>query len=65
MWPTYNIESVAQGSYHQGNRELFGETAGIQCACNSLYDLCWVLTKEIFHLSKSDLDHILVQGDCL
>ena len=40
--PTYNIERVLQGSFHQGKRELFGETAGMQCACNSLYALCWV-----------------------
>ena len=54
-----------QGSFHQGNGELFGETAGIQCACNSLYALCWVQIKQIFHWSKSDLNHILVEGDCL
>ena len=64
--PTYNIERVEQGSFHQGNRkELFGESAGIQCACNSLYALCWVQIKQIFHWSKSDLNHILVEGDCL
>ena len=34
--PTYNIERVVQGSFHQGNWELFGETTVIQCACNSL-----------------------------
>ena len=38
--PTCNVERVVQGSFHQGNRELFGETAGIQCACNTLYALC-------------------------
>ena len=54
-----------QGSFHQGNRELFGETAGIQCACNFLYALCWIQIKQIFHWGKSDLDHILAEGDCL
>ena len=54
-----------QGSFHQRNGELFGETAGIQCACNSLYALCWVQIKQILHWSKSDLNHILVEGDCL
>ena len=54
-----------QGSFHQGNRELFGETAGIQRACNSLHALCWVQIKQIFHWSKSDSDHILAEGDCL
>ena len=61
--PTYSTERVVQGSFHQGNREFFGETAGIQCACNSLYALCWVQIKQIFHWGKSDLDHILVEGD--
>ena len=44
---------------------MFGETAGIQCACNSFYALCWVQIKQIFHWGKSDLDHILAEGDCL
>ena len=47
--PTYSIERVVQSSFHQGNREFFGETAGIQCACNCLYALCWVQIKQIFH----------------
>ena len=47
--PTYNIERVVQGSFHQRNRESFGETAGIQCACNFLYALCWVQIKQTFH----------------
>ena len=63
--PTYNTERVTQGSFHQGNRELFGDAAGIQCACNSLYALCWVQIKQIFHWGKSDLDHILVKEHCL
>ena len=50
--PTYNIERVVQGSFYQGNIELFGETAGIQCACNSLYALCWFQIKQIFHWVK-------------
>ena len=62
---TCNIERVMQGSFHQGNRELLGETAGIQCACNSLHALCWVQIKQIFYWGTSDLDHILVERDCL
>ena len=38
--PTYFTERVVQGSFQRGNRELFGETADNQCACNSLYALC-------------------------
>ena len=63
--PILNIESVEQGSFHYGNRELFGETAGIQYACNSFYALCWVQIKQIFHWVKSDLGHILAEEDCL
>ena len=63
--PTYNTERVTQGSFHQRNRELFGDTGGIKCACNSLYALCWVQIKQIFHWGKSDLDHILVKEHCL
>ena len=33
---------------HQGNSQLFGETAGIQGACNALYALCWTQIKQIF-----------------
>ena len=63
--PTYALEKVVHGSFHQGNRQLFGETAGIQCACNALYALCWTQIKQIFHWTKRDLDHILVEGDNL
>ena len=37
-----------QGSFDQGNKELLGETAGIQCACNFLYALCWVQINKNF-----------------
>ena len=30
-----------------------------------MYALCWVQLKNIFHWGKSDLDHILVEGDSL
>ena len=60
--PTYNLEKIVHGSFHQGNSQLFGETAGIQCACNALYALCWTQIKQIFHWVRRDLDHILVEG---
>ena len=44
------------------NSQLFGETAGIQCACNALYALCWTKIKQIFHWVRRDLDHTLVEG---
>ena len=53
------------GSFHQENSQLFGEIAGIQCACTALYALCWTQIKQIFHWVKRDLNHILVEGDNL
>ena len=53
------------GSFHQGNSQLFVETAGIQWACNTLYALRWTQIKQIFHWVRRDLDHILVEGDNL
>ena len=38
--PTYNLEKIVHGLFHQGNSQLFGEAAGIQCSCNALYALC-------------------------
>ena len=64
--PTYNLEKIEDGSFHQGNSQLFGETAGIQCARNALYALCWTHIKQIFHwVRRGDLDHILVEEDNL
>ena len=38
--PTYNIVKSVKASFHQGN-PMFGLTAGIQCACNALFAICW------------------------
>ena len=62
--PTYAVEKKAiLGSFHQGDR--FGDTADIQCACNSSYALCWSKVKKVFVWNGSDLHHILVEGDLL
>ena len=63
--PAYNLEKIVHGSFHQGNSQLFGETADIQCACNALYAVCWTQIKQIFYWVRRDLDHILVEGDNL
>ena len=55
---TYNLEKILHGSFHQGNSQLFGETAVIQCACNALYALCWTQVKQIFHWVRRDLSHM-------
>ena len=36
---TYAIEGHILGSFHQGDSR-FGATAGVQCACNSLFAIC-------------------------
>ena len=55
--PTYVIEKAICGSYHQGDRR-FGDTAGVQCACNSLYALCWSQIRKKDFWDRLDLDHI-------
>ena len=62
--PTYVIEKAIYDSYHQGDQR-FGNTAGVQCACNSLYALCWSQIKKVYSWNTSDLDHILTEGDKL
>ena len=47
--PTYVIEKAIHGLYHQGDQR-FGNTAGVQCACNSLYALCWSQIKKVYSL---------------
>ena len=62
--PNYSIEKVIQGSFHQGNPR-FGRTAGVQCACNYLFALCWSQVKTVSRWNKSDLNHVLTEGDLL
>ena len=37
---------VVQGSFNQGNA-MFGETAGIQCACMALFVISYSTLKEV------------------
>ena len=62
--PTCFIEKAIHGSYHQGDQR-FGNTAGVQCACNSPYALCWSQIKNVNSWNTSDLHHILTTGDKL
>ena len=61
---TYNLLKVVQGSFHQGDPK-FGQTAGIQCACNSLFSLCWSSIKRVTVWTTCDLDYVLESGDQL
>ena len=60
--PAYILEKIVHGSIYQGNSQLFGKTAGFQCACNGLYALCWTKIKQIFHWVRRELCHILVES---
>ena len=62
--PTYAIEKVILGSFHQGDTR-FGTTAGVQCACNLLFALCFSQVKNVFRWNTPDLDYILTEGDIL
>ena len=55
--PTYVTENAIHGSYHQGDQR-FGNTAGVQCACNFLYALCWSQIKNVISRNTPDLDYI-------
>ena len=58
----YNISQIIQGSFNQGN-ELFGETAGTQCACNVLYAIFWSYFRSLSIWKVFDLDKIFIEGD--
>ena len=47
LGPTYSIEKIISGSFHQGDAR-FGHEEGIQCACSSIYALCWSQVKKPF-----------------
>eukprot|EP00111_Clytia_hemisphaerica_P017724 TCONS_00052432-protein len=59
---TVEIKSV-QGSFHQGNLERFGETAGIQCSSNCFFAICYAQLRKLSLWKTHDLDYVLHQGD--
>ena len=62
--PSYIIEKCVQGSFSQSHLK-FGETAGIQCACNALLAVCWATVCKVSCWLTIDLDHVLDLGDNL
>ena len=58
------LYKVVQGSFNQGNA-MFGETAGIQCACMALFAISYSTLKEVNRWDQFDLDIILINGDAL
>ena len=59
---TYAIEGHILVSFHQGDSR-FGATAGVQCACNSLFVVCWSVIRKVSLWQSCDMDHLLVKGD--
>ena len=44
---------------------MFGETAGIQCACTALFAILYSNLKKVNRWDEFDLDIILIDGDAL
>ena len=64
-WPCpYKLQKSIQGTFHQAHPK-FGETSGIQCACNSLFAICWSSIKRVSIWKPWDLDYVLEHGDAL
>ena len=63
--PAYTIMKSVTASYHQGDTTIFGDTAGRQCLCNSIYAIAWSLFKNVGLWNDKNLNHILVKGDQL
>ena len=64
MTQSYEILKVVLGTFHQSDTK-FGNTAGTQCSCISLYAICFSVIKNISIWKSYDLDYILVNGDSL
>ena len=62
--PTYKILKVVQGSFHKADIQ-FAETAGRQCACNTLYSIAWSAIHRVGLWNTSDMDFVLTEADKL
>ena len=54
---------ITQGSFHQGNVEKFGLTAGRQCTCCTLFSTVFSVVKNPGHWDKIDIDYVVENGD--
>ena len=59
---SFLIKNYVLRSFHQGDKR-FGETAGIQCACIALTELCWSVMRKVSIWRAADLDYIWESGD--
>ena len=56
------FKSCVQGSFSQ-NDPRFGDSAGMQCACNTLASLCWSVNRKVNIWKTLDLDFVLTKGN--
>ena len=47
MGDAYILVNNMQGSFHQGNVEKFGDTAGRQCTCMALFAIAYASFKSL------------------
>ena len=47
MGDEYILVNSIQGSFHQGNVEKFGDTAGRQCTCMALFAITYASFKRL------------------
>ena len=62
--PSYWIEKCLQGSYSLCHTK-YGQTARIQCACNTLVAICWRRVRKLSCWRVCDLGHVLDIADDL
>ena len=65
MGNEYILVNSMQGSFHQGNVGKYGDTAGRQCKCRTLFAIAYVSFKRLGIWRKCDFDVILMNGDHL
>ena len=65
MGAEYILANGIQGSFHQGNVEKFGDTAGRHCTCMSLFAIAYDSFKRLGIWNKCDLGVVLMRGDQL
>ena len=56
------FKSCVQGSFSQ-NDPRFGDSAGMQCAFNTLASLCWSVNRKVNIWKTFDLDFVLTKGN--
>ena len=54
---------ITQGSFHQGNIERFGLSAGTQCTCCALFSVTFSIIKNPGWWKSIDIDYIVQSGD--